>query len=31
VARTVREHGQGAVWVVSDLLESRAGGGKAPA
>jgi PTS system mannose-specific IIA component len=31
VARLVREHGQGAVWVVSDLLESRAGGGKAPA
>jgi PTS system mannose-specific IIA component len=30
VARLVREHGQGAVWVVSDLLESRAGG-KAPA
>jgi PTS system mannose-specific IIA component len=26
VARTVREHGQGAVWVASDLLESRAGG-----
>jgi PTS system mannose-specific IIA component len=23
VARTVREHGQGAVWVVSDLLEGR--------
>ena len=31
VARLVREHGQGAVWVVSDLLESRAGGGKASA
>jgi PTS system mannose-specific IIA component len=31
VARLVREHGQGAVWVASDLLESRAGGGKAPA
>jgi mannose PTS system EIIA component len=26
VARLVREHGQGAVWVASDLLESRAGG-----
>jgi PTS system mannose-specific IIA component len=23
IARTVREHGQGAVWVASDLLESR--------
>jgi PTS system mannose-specific IIA component len=23
VARTVREHGQGAVWVASDLLEGR--------
>ena len=31
VARLVREHGQGAVWVASDLLESRAGGGKASA
>jgi mannose PTS system EIIA component len=30
IARTVREHGQGAVWVASDLLESRANG-KAPA
>lgn len=24
IARTVREHGQGAVWVASDLLEGRA-------
>ena len=23
IARTVREHGRGAVWVVSDLLEGR--------
>jgi PTS system mannose-specific IIA component len=31
VARLVREHGQGAVWVASDLLESRAGSGKGSA
>lgn len=26
IARTVRDHAQGAVWVASDLLESRVGG-----
>ena len=29
IARTVREHGQSAVWVASDLLDSRNGGGPA--